>query len=295
MPQVSPPSDASRSLARHRLPPLTFDPQPALPDVVRPLWRALYQGNTSKARRLGYEATETLSDHCADQQAALLVGLAAAERRAGGHAKAERWARKSLERLSRQRASHRILLQVMVAEQRYEAAYEYLQTQDPPISFPPAWDEALSPKERELALAAWAWQLGRWERAAQHLHAAFPEGVASMPAALREDWFRLALHREAPDDAAQAAATLLQDCTPIEADALLQALVQKGWTAQALPLYLDLMASAPPMPLLRRRLIALHLREGNVREAQRLRDEAPSPVERTGHAARYTFGMHELG
>jgi hypothetical protein len=51
---------------------------------------------------------------------------------------------------------------------------------------------------------------------------------------------------------------------------LLQTLVQQGWTEYALPLYRTAYAAEPRNQLLRRRLVALCIREGAIEEARAL-------------------------
>jgi hypothetical protein len=91
-----------------------------------------------------------------------------------------------------------------------------------------------------------------------------------MPIPLMEDWFRLALYRGRPEDAAAVAALLIERTTVESADALLQTIVQNGWTKEALPLYRTAFANAPKSQLLRRRLVALCIREGQLDEARQL-------------------------
>lgn len=91
-----------------------------------------------------------------------------------------------------------------------------------------------------------------------------------MPEDLIADWFRLAFYRDNPLDAAQAAGAILSRCTVDELDDLLNAMVQNGWTSEALPLYRTAFTIHDDSELLRRRLVGLCIREGALDEARKL-------------------------
>ncbi|NNE34998.1 MAG: tetratricopeptide repeat protein [Rhodothermales bacterium] len=91
-----------------------------------------------------------------------------------------------------------------------------------------------------------------------------------MPAPIQEDWFRLSLYRDRPEDAVAVASVLIEEKSIPLADELLQTIVQNGWTKEALPLYRSAYKRAPESQLLRRRLVALCIREGALDEARTL-------------------------
>lgn len=254
------------TLSNHRLPRLRFADTPGLSPALRPIWAALRSADPALALRLA--RTELRDQACGSDRAPLLLAMAAAESRLGHLDTARRFAEQSLLLNPAQHAAHRVIVTVFAAEQDFEAAYLYLSTLTPPV--PPAgWDEALPPNARHLALAAWAWETGAWDEARIHLGLACPD-LTDASDALLEDAFRLALYREDAPDAAAIATRLIALRSTAAADAVLQALVQKGWTAEALPLYRTLFEAAPEEPLLRRRLVGLCLREGALDEARRL-------------------------
>ena len=94
-----------------------------------------------------------------------------------------------------------------------------------------------------------------------------------MPEALQEDWFSLAFYRDRPEDAAHAARELIAQHPLEHADVLLQALVQQGWYKQALDLYRTIYDRQPESELLRRRLVGLFIREGDVVNARKLMEQ----------------------
>jgi len=256
-------------LSTYQLPLLSFRLHAQLPATIRPIWKALHKGDAATARSLATQALKEKRLYPASECAALKVGLAAAEWSLGAVQNACRQAGQALDLFPNQWSSHRILLAVYCSKQGYKAAYLHLQNLDEagPV---PAWDEPINKTEREVALAAWAWMLGEWEQVATHLESAYPSGLSRMPTPLQEDWLRLSLYRGKPDDAAAAAALLIEERPADLTDELLQTIVQNGWTKQALPLYRRAFASEPGNPLLRRRLVALCIREGEIEEARLL-------------------------
>jgi len=255
-------------LAGHRLPPLSFSTALKLPASLSPSWEAC---NGRDYRLAISRAQRQLSNGQipADEHAALLVVCASAELRLGGTARAKTLAGRSIDIYPRQWSAHRILLSILNLQQAYQGAYQHL------INLPmpgpvPVWDEPLARVDQYVALASWSWMMGQWEDVAEHLLTAYPAGIASMPIPLMEDWFRLALYRGRPEDAAAVAALLIERTSVESADALLQTIVQNGWTKEALPLYRTAFANAPKSQLLRRRLVALCIREGKIDEARQL-------------------------
>ncbi len=189
--------------------------------------------------------------------------------RAGKSDSAVKLAEQSLEIYPKQWLAHCIKIDVMMAQHHFAEAYEYLMS----IKIKggrPDWDIGLSKRELNLCAASCQWRLKAWDTVDEHLRKAFPDGVKSMPTGLQEDWFRLALYRHQPDDAADAAAQLATSNTLEFTDALLQTLVQQGWTGKALPIYRRVFAKQPRNELLRRRLVALCIREGEIEEARKL-------------------------
>ena len=71
-----------------------------------------------------------------------------------------------------------------------------------------------------------------------------------------------------PEDAAEAAHELVNVGALEFTDAVLQTLVQQGWGEQALPLYRTMFSEDPRNQLLRRRLVALCIKQGKITEAR---------------------------
>lgn len=264
---VSAHSDAH--LSSYRLPDLTFGKTKLPYDSIVPVWSALASAQNELARTFAMERLSENVKKTDQERAALKVGLAWAQFRLGALDLAKREAGRSLDLCPNQFSAHRILLNILSLRKGFAAAY--LQLLNLPLpKRTPRWDETLASDEVELALASWAWQLGEWDQVFYHLNRSFPDGLENMPDGIREDWFRLALYRGHPEDAA-AAAALLIDRSPIEnTDQLLQTIVKSGWTKQALPLYRTAYAARPESELLRRRLVGLCIREGQLDEARAL-------------------------
>lgn len=256
-------------LTQYQMPPLSFAAIESLPDPVRPIWDALATGNPSLAETRARHTLQEKRLFSASERAALKVGLAAAELYSGATAQARRHAGRALDLCPGQWSAHRILLTILSMQKAYKAAYLHLSNLD--LSGPtPLWDEPLSDLDVSLSLASWAWMLGEWDTVAGHLTDAYPGGIEQMPAPILDDWFRLSLYRDNPDDAAAAAGLLIAERPAEVADELLQTFVQSGWTKQALPLYRVAYQRAPQSQLLRRRLVALCIREGQLEEAREL-------------------------
>ena len=203
------------------------------------------------------------------EKAELKTGLAVSMWQAGKSEQAIKLADQSLDIFPNQWIAHCIKIDVMMARHKYEEAYAYLmgiKVSGRPVS----WDHALTKQEIHRCAASCKWRLKAWEDVEKHLKIAYPKGVKSMPTGLQEDWFRLALYRHNPDNAAEAAALLAGSNTLEFTDALLQTLVQQGWSGKALPIYRRVYAKQPRNELLRRRLVALCIREGEIEEARKL-------------------------
>lgn len=255
-------------LAGYKPPRPVFLDTDDVPDVIRPVWSALNGRNTRLALRRGYKILreDPLSD---EHRAALLAGLASAEWDNGVVGDAKRMANESLDLLPQQWLAWRVLLTTYISERAFDKATALIDGHTPPSSVR-AWDEVLGETERHLIRATCAWMTSDWDHTATELSEAFPKGVGSMPSFLQEDWFRLAFYRERPEDAAAAAEQLIAENSIEMADVLLQTLVRQGWHRQALILYRAIFELEPTNELLRRRVVGLYIREGEVMEARRL-------------------------
>lgn len=255
--------------AGYRFPDLTFDASDLPFEGLESIWQALRIKDHIIAKELVISALANQDNLKNEELAAIKLALAAAELQAGDLKTAKRQAGRSLDLFPKQFAANRILLSILARRKGFTAAYHQLLN----LSLPkksPSWDEPLTFCEVQTALASWAWQLGEWDHAAEHLTRAFPDGLEKMPLEIREEWFRLSLYRGHPEDAAAAAAFIIKQI-PIEStDELLQTIVRSGWTKEALPLYRDAFAKHSNSELLRRRLVALCIREGELDEARAL-------------------------
>lgn len=255
-------------LATYRPARLRFADSDALSPAVRSVWEALRTQENRLALRKGYEHLRRI-DLTPSDRAALLGAMAAAEWDNGVAATARRMALESIAVYESQWLAHRVLLAIDLSERSFEAARTLLERLDvgPETA---AWDEALSKTDRHLLRAACAWMINAWDETAFHLIEAYPGGVRTMPVVLQEDWFRLAFYRERPQDAADAAGELIRGHGPRKADILIQTLVRQGWHREALDLYRTIYELEPSNELLRRRVVGLCIREGQVQEARRL-------------------------
>ncbi|GIV61756.1 MAG: hypothetical protein KatS3mg044_0622 [Rhodothermaceae bacterium] len=256
-------------LPHYRLPALSFVPKAGMPEVLLPIWEALNTGNPAMAEMRARHLLRQQTPEQPDVRAALKSALAAAALFSGATDQAKRLAGLALDVYPAQWLAHRIILSILAARRAYKAAYMHLARLESPGPVP-LWDEPLSHRERQHALAAWSWQLAEWDTVAAHLQTAYPEGVTSMPRPLQADWFRLCLYRNDPDEAASAAALLIAERPAPVADEVLQTLVQCGWPGKALPLYWAAYRREPGNELLRRRLVALCIREGQIEQAREL-------------------------
>ncbi len=255
-------------LTTWRIPDLKFGYSSWRDPEYAEIWSLLNDGEYRKALQRCKEIRRTLTTRSSRKRSAILVAQAFAELATGASDHARRHAGQAIDLYPAQWSGHRILLTTLASSQAYKAAYMHLQCLDPgPV---PVWDEPLPNEDVHTALAAWSWLLGDWDAVAKHLRTAFPEGVSTMPARIQEDWFRLSLYRDRPEDAVAVAMLLIGERDVAMTDELLQTFVQNGWTKEALPLYRTAFENAPKSELLRRRLVALCIREGALDEARRL-------------------------
>jgi tetratricopeptide (TPR) repeat protein len=253
-------------LSTYRLPRPSFSYVRFRNGSLSATWDALRDDEALEAAITARRALDSNPPSRAVLRAALMSALAVAHLMLGATEQARRAALKSIELLPSQWLSNRVLLELECAEQCYEAAYDRLHRLDPgPVSI---WDEPLTQRDKHVALASLAWNLKKGKAVASHLKVAYPDGVSSMPVQLQEDWFRLALYRDRPRDAVAVARILIEECTIDLCDELLQTFVQNGWTRHALPLYRIAYSNSPDSELLRRRLVALCIREGKIEEAR---------------------------
>ncbi len=269
-------------LSAYRLPVLTLPEPTRLPDIAPDAMPPVLQKDAdprSMSLRIILGGKAPLPDQ---DQAAMHASLGASLLQAGDLKRARRHAEQSIAFYRKQWAGHRILVDVLMAQKEFEEAAGVIASFKAPAK-PAAWDRALPIREWKLCAAACAWRLKAWDTVAERLAEAYPEGLASMPPALLEDYFRLTLYRNEPDEAGRVAATLMTTNTLEFNDELLQTLVQQGWTQQALPLYRSAFTKDPRNQLLRRRLVALCIREGNIEEARRL--TAPGALDMNARAS----------
>ena len=220
---------------------------------------------TRSLRMILSQGAELPEQDAAEIKAELAISML----QAGKNDNALKLANQSLSHYANQWAAHRVKIEIMMARQQYEETYEYISSIKV-SGKTPAWDTLLTTEELHLCAASCQWRMKAWDKVIEHLQIAFPKGVKSMPRALQEDWFRLALYRHEADDAAEAASALVSNSALEFTDALLQTLVQQGWTEKALPLYRNMFTKSPKNELLRRRLVALCIREGEIEEARKL-------------------------
>jgi len=256
-------------LAGYRLTPLSFaETDHSFPSVNR-VWRSIREGRLEEAAETIRDEMQTERIFGCEERAALEVALAHIALVTGSTDTARRRAGRSLDLHPDQFAAHRILLITLSARKDFAAAYLHLANLPLPAESR-SWDEIIDARELATTLAAWAWQLGEWDQVADHIETAWPEGLDAMPPELREDWFRLSLYRGVAEDAAAAAALLIDDRPLERADELLQTIVQNGWEEQALPLYRTFFEQRPQSELLRRRLVGLCIKAGEIEEARSL-------------------------
>jgi len=261
-------------LSTYRIPQFTFTSTDLEWASLVPAWNALSERRYSDARTYTQDVLQERRIFPPEERAALYIALAVAEMQLGATDTAKRYAGRSLDLHHDQFSAHRILLSIHCIRKDFTAAYLHLANLPLPTGTA-TWDERLEIQDVYTALAAWAWQLGEWDQVSDHLMTAFPGGLSEMPAAIREDWFKLSLYRGQGDDAAAAVASLIDTVSIEDADDMLQTIVQSGWGAKALPLYQKAYAGRQDNELLRRRIVALCVKEGNLEEARRLASSSP--------------------
>ncbi len=235
---------------------------------LEPIWNAIDDGEVRIAAGLASAELEGQRLFSPEERAAIMIALANAELMMGKTEHAKRTAGKSLDLFPNQWSGNRILVHALHLNQAYKAAYMHLDKLK--LGPVPLWDAPVSKELRNTWMASWSWLLGEWERVATHLLTAYPKGVSKMPRHIQEDWFRLALYRGRAEDAVAVASLLIAEQPVDLADELLQTFVQNGWTKEALPLYRSAYEASPESQLLRRRLVALCIREGELDEARTL-------------------------
>ncbi len=256
--------DADSALLGAALPALRFAADPSWPESAA-LYTYLRQGQArsalQEARALLAAAPE------AGRAAALCCCCAAAELMLGGADGCRRHAAASLGHAPGQWTAHRLTAEAYAAQGLYSRAYAALQAAPPPAAAQP-WEEPVPASEIHLYLANLCLRSGDVRRAFEHLSAAFPEGAPYAPAALHPDWFRLGLNLDHAAEAT-AAARLLAARVPVQTlDDLSQAILQRGWLPEALEVYEMAALKHPESALVRRRLVGLYIRTGNVDRAR---------------------------
>ncbi|PIQ60977.1 MAG: hypothetical protein COV99_10265 [Bacteroidetes bacterium CG12_big_fil_rev_8_21_14_0_65_60_17] len=256
-------------LSGYRVPELSFDCDDLPYSSLVPIWNHMRNGNWEAASAEARQAMDQPRIFHPEERAAMEMALAEAQRRLGATEPARRMAGRSLDLFPNQLASHMIQVNVLAGRKDYLAAYLHmsnLAVGDTKTT----WDTVLSTTETHTLLAAWSWQLGKWDDVADHLESAYPEGIETMPAPLREDCFRLALYRNNPGDATAVASIMIRNLEETEADKVIQAIAQQGWQEEALTLYTAFYETRSESQLLRRRLVALNIKQGRIDEARRL-------------------------
>ncbi len=256
-------------LSGYRVPELSFECRSLPYASLAPIWEQMRNRNWEAASSAARQAMDEPRIFHPEERAAMEMALAEAQRQLGATEQARRMAGRSLDLFPNQLASHMIQVNVLAGRKDFLAAYLHLSNLAVGDT-KTTWDTTLSSTETHTLLAAWSWQLGEWDDVADHLASAYPEGLASMPAPLREDFFRLALYRDNPGDATAVAAIMIQDRSEAEADEVLQAMAQQGWREEALSLYTTFYETRSESQLLRRRLVALNIKQGHIEEARRL-------------------------
>lgn len=258
-------------LATYRPARLRFTEPDGLPKSVRPIWDALRAQKHRLALSCGYKLLRE-NGLSKDERAAVLAALSSAELDKGVAAEARRMAQESIDLVEHQWMAYRVLLTAHLSDGHFETCSNLLDG-IPATMKTPVWDEPFSKSDRHLLRAAISWMTQNWDDTAAQLSHAYPDGVAQMPKALQEDWFRLAFYRDKSKDAADAAFELIGGHSSEKADILIQTLVRQGWHKEALQLYRTIYDQDPSSELLRRRVVGLCIREGNVKEARRLMEQ----------------------
>jgi hypothetical protein len=250
-------------------PPLpTFEHATRVPGALQTLWEQLSGRDVRLAQQTARALLrkKTLADR--ETLAALLNGAAASELRSGNVEEAHRLAKRSAGVYPDQWMAHAIRIAAF-ATSTGTRAYRYIAAAHIPAA-PPDWDEVPTHRDYLILSASLAWKNGFWDDVSRCLESAFPAGVATMPPDLQADCFRLAFYRNQPSGASEAARAMLASSTVDHLDMLLNAMVQHGWTTEALPLYREAFERNEGSQLLRRRLVGLCIREGALDEARRL-------------------------
>jgi hypothetical protein len=248
--------------------PPAFTKVSAAPPLLQVLWAHLAAGETRAAQLASRELLrrKTLTDR--ETLAALLNAAAATELQTGNPEECHRLAKRSAGVFPDQWMAHGLRIAAF-ATAPGSRAFRYIASVQLPDGAA-GWDEVPSPVEHKVTAAALAWRSGLWDDVARSLDAAYPAGVATMPSELKSDVFRLAFYRNQPQLATAAARSMLTSSPVDQLDMLLNAMVQNGWTAEALPLYREAFERNETSQLLRRRLVGLCIKQGELDEARKL-------------------------
>ncbi len=261
------------ALMHFHLPEPVFRPAETPHESLRPAWTALGERRGKIAVRLAHEALKTLSGEAV---AACLCTTAAGELMNGSPEKALRAAEEARLLLPGHWITIRLLESALRRLGAYGKAYDLLAAATGPYpAF--AWDDPLSPSDHRLGMASLALRTGNIRGAADHLMEAFADHIDRVPEELLTDWFRFSLNLDRPEESALAAERLIRSLPPEAADPVIQAVLQRGWTEQAYRLYRTAFSRHPTDSLIRRRLVGLSIRVGQVEDARLLLK--PYPLE----------------
>lgn len=262
-------ANGSNFLAELRVALPTFQHPDRAPFFLEGVWKLLRARNFQLALQEGRRLIRENAGRSATERAALYAAAAVAAYRCAYHDEAESLAQDSLSHQPGQWSATAVRIAVFEARQQLNEALD-LAARFNPSAAAPSWDEIPSREDLHLLVAAFAWRAQAWDKVADRAARAYPEGVESMPPALQQDWFRLAFYRNTPSEAAAAARAVAPTCAAEDLDEMLNAMVQHGWVDMALPLYREAFNRHEDSQLLRRRLVGLCIRTGEMEEARRL-------------------------
>ena len=262
-------TNGSKYLAELRVALPDFQNTDRAPFFLQGVWTLLRARNFQLALQEGRRLVRENAGRSASERAALHAATAVAAYRSAYHDEAEKLAEDSLNHQPNQWTATAVRIAVFEARQQPDAALD-LAARFMTSAAAPDWDAPPSREELHLLVAAFAWRTHAWDKVADRTARAYPEGVASMPPQLQQDWFRLAFYRNTPSEAASAARAVAPSSSAEDLDEMLNAMVQHGWVDVALPLYREAFERHEDSQLLRRRLVGLCIRTGEMEEARRL-------------------------